>query len=196
MLNTALIELREIINEKWTQEQVGAYLKFIDDYLLYINEWVYAGQVGCLEDYEAWKEAISTYNPVGAGLFEKQLVYVEKIRKGEPIFDKKKNKGNKAPQQQAKVEVKYKPIEETERVVIRKHDPEINLEKLWGAKWDSKYVDLDFLAKQNVNIVFIGHVDSGKSTLTGNIIKELKEIDEQELTKAKQDSANNKMQAW
>lgn len=55
---------------------------------------------------------------------------------------------------------------------------------------------MEFLAKQNVNIVFIGHVDSGKSTLTGNIIKELKEIDDQELNKTKQDSINNKMTAW
>jgi translation elongation factor EF-1alpha len=44
--------------------------------------------------------------------------------------------------------------------------------------WDpTKYISTSILAKENANIVFIGHVDSGKSTLTGNIIKELKEID-------------------
>ena len=31
--------------------------------------------------------------------------------------------------------------------------------------------------KDNANLVFIGHVDSGKSTLTGNILKELKQVD-------------------
>lgn len=37
--------------------------------------------------------------------------------------------------------------------------------------WDTnKYLSTSFLAKDNVNIVFVGHVDSGKSTLTGNII--------------------------
>lgn len=37
--------------------------------------------------------------------------------------------------------------------------------------WDSnKYLSTSFLAKENANIVFIGHVDSGKSTLTGNIM--------------------------
>ncbi len=41
--------------------------------------------------------------------------------------------------------------------------------------WDpKKYIDIGLFAKENANIVFIGHVDSGKSTLTGNIMKELK----------------------
>jgi len=48
-----------------------------------------------------------------------------------------------------------------------------------GADWDpKKYLSTSFLAKENANIVFIGHVDSGKSTLTGNIMRELKEVDE------------------
>jgi translation elongation factor EF-1alpha len=43
------------------------------------------------------------------------------------------------------------------------------------AEWDiNRYLSISFLAKQNANIVFIGHVDAGKSTLTGNILKELK----------------------
>jgi translation elongation factor EF-1alpha len=47
------------------------------------------------------------------------------------------------------------------------------------ADWDPrKYVSTTLLAKENANIVFIGHVDSGKSTLTGNIMKELKEVDD------------------
>ena len=38
--------------------------------------------------------------------------------------------------------------------------------------WDpNRYLSTSFLAKDNANIVFIGHVDSGKSTLTGNILK-------------------------
>lgn len=44
---------------------------------------------------------------------------------------------------------------------------------------EDKYVKIDQFKKENVNIVFIGHVDAGKSTLTGNIIKELGEVDEQ-----------------
>ena len=44
--------------------------------------------------------------------------------------------------------------------------------------------------------MFIGHVDSGKSTLTGNIMKELKEVDEQEIALNKKEAKQNKMEAW
>lgn len=82
-------------------------------------------------------------------------------------------------------------------MVVRTGDPEINLQKLMSTDWDpAKYISTSILAKENVNIVFIGHVDSGKSTLTGNIIKELKEVDEQELLRNKQDAKQNKMEAW
>ena len=50
--------------------------------------------------------------------------------------------------------------------------------------------------KPHINLVVIGHVDSGKSTLTGNILKQLKEVDEQELARNKQDAKMNKMEAW
>ena len=36
---------------------------------------------------------------------------------------------------------------------------------------EDKYVNINLFKKENVNIVFIGHVDAGKSTLTGNILK-------------------------
>ena len=65
-------------------------------------------------------------------------------------------------------------------MVIRKGDPEINLETLMTTEWaQHKYVNIDQFKKDNINIVFIGHVDAGKSTLTGNIVKELGEVDEQ-----------------
>lgn len=87
--------------------------------------------------------------------------------------DKKKNKDSNAPKQEPKKR-EEKPAEEKEKVIIRMNDPEINLQKLMGADWDQRYLSTSFLAKENANIVFIGHVDSGKSTLTGNIMKELK----------------------
>lgn len=110
--------------------------------------------------------------------------------------DKKKNKDPNAPKVEQKKR-EEKPAEEKEKVVIRQGDPEINLQKLMTADWDTKkYLSTSFLAKENANIVFIGHVDSGKSTLTGNIMRELKEVDDIELNKARQDSVQNKMEAW
>jgi len=52
------------------------------------------------------------------------------------------------------------------------------------------------LAKQKANIVFIGHAGAGKSTLTGNILKKLKLIDERELLKNHIDALQNKMESW
>ena len=47
-----------------------------------------------------------------------------------------------------------------------------------NTQWEKdKYVNIDLFKKDNINIVFIGHVDAGKSTLTGNIVKELGEVD-------------------
>jgi translation elongation factor EF-1alpha len=47
-----------------------------------------------------------------------------------------------------------------------------------STEWpQDKYINIDLFKKENVNLVFIGHVDSGKSTLTGNIMKELGEVD-------------------
>lgn len=88
-------------------------------------------------------------------------------------LDKKKGReGNQPKQEQPR---KREPVEEKQRVVIRQGDPEINLQKLFSTEYDpTKYLSASFLAKENANIVFIGHVDSGKSTLTGNILKELK----------------------
>jgi peptide chain release factor subunit 3 len=66
-----------------------------------------------------------------------------------------------------------------------------------STEWDStKYINTSIFHKENVNIVFIGHVDAGKSTLTGNILKELNEVDEQELTRNRLDAQQNKMEAF
>lgn len=109
----------------------------------------------------------------------------------------KKNRPKEAqPPPKPTKPVVYKE-EKEEKVVVRSGDPEINLQKLMSTDWDpAKYVSTSIIAKENANIVFIGHVDSGKSTLTGNIIKELKEIDDQELTRNKQEMKANKMDAW
>ena len=65
------------------------------------------------------------------------------------------------------------------------------LERSWPD--DGKYMSREIGLKENVNLVFIGHVDSGKSTLTGNILNELKQVDEQELMRGKQEAKENNM---
>lgn len=58
------------------------------------------------------------------------------------------------------------------------------IEKLENTKWDEvKYPKFEELKKPNVNMIFIGHVDAGKSTLSGRILKTLGLIDKSELKK-------------
>eukprot|EP01006_Ploeotia_vitrea_P029905 TRINITY_DN62367_c1_g1_i1.p1 TRINITY_DN62367_c1_g1~~TRINITY_DN62367_c1_g1_i1.p1 ORF type:complete len:102 (+),score=1.05 TRINITY_DN62367_c1_g1_i1:779-1084(+) len=59
----------------------------------------------------------------------------------------------------------------------------------------NKYEMLD-RKRDAVNIVFIGHVDAGKSTLAGRVLVETKEVDEQELKQFKQEAAKNKRENW
>ena len=137
---------------------------------------VYSQNLQFYEDYQAWIDYYTKQNPLGAELYTKQVNYLKYLQDKQEKEDKK----NKPKDPNAtKQENKPKPIpkeEEKEKVVVRSTtDPEINLQKLMGTNWDpQKYISTSVLEKQNANIVFIGHVDSGKSTLTGNIIKELK----------------------
>lgn len=79
----------------------------------------------------------------------------------------------------------------------RDNDPTIDIAALMNTKWDQdKYTDIAKFKKENANLVFIGHVDSGKSTLTGNIMRELNEVDEQEWARNKQEAKENHMEAW
>ena len=52
------------------------------------------------------------------------------------------------------------------------------------------------MLKPNINIIFIGHVDAGKSTLSGRILKNLKLVDEQELKKNEQEAKSLGRQGW
>eukprot|EP01016_Furgasonia_blochmanni_P056400 TRINITY_DN960_c0_g1_i1.p1 TRINITY_DN960_c0_g1~~TRINITY_DN960_c0_g1_i1.p1 ORF type:complete len:594 (+),score=129.30 TRINITY_DN960_c0_g1_i1:202-1983(+) len=77
-------------------------------------------------------------------------------------------------------------------------------------KYNSPYPEINYkltggrlgplAGKQNINIVIVGHVDSGKSTLTGHLLHLVKEIDRQTLNKLEREAqsinkASNKY-AW
>jgi small GTP-binding protein len=186
--------LQDTLNPDWTEDQANLYNHFLNTIGGLISG-VFNGTYYYYEDYQAWVEYSSKQNPIGFDLYQKQFKYLQYIQKKQ---DKEMNKGNKdkAPKvEQPKVKPKETVVEE--KIIVRSGDPEISIQKLFSTQWDPvKYLQSDFLAKENANIVFIGHVDSGKSTLTGNIIKELKEVDEQELARNKQDAKQNKMEAW
>lgn len=59
-------ELREIINQKWTEAQQTAYVTFLNDFANYLTNFVFTLQVHYYEDFLFWVEYVKTqYNPVG-----------------------------------------------------------------------------------------------------------------------------------
>lgn len=57
-------------------------------------------------------------------------------------------------------------------MVVRKDDPTITAAELKAKEWEAnKYANMEAFHLESANLIFIGHVDSGKSTLTGNIMK-------------------------
>lgn len=124
---------------------------------------------------------------------------MEYLEKKQSNYDFRQDKKNKNKDKAVKEEPKKRaePVEKKEEVLIRNADPEINIQKLMQMEYPlDKYISPAIFHKENANLVFIGHVDSGKSTLTGNILKELNEVDEQEWIRNKQDAKENKMESW
>lgn len=94
-------ELRQIVNQKWTPEQLNFYVTFLNDLSNYLVNYVFTLQVHYYEDFLYWIEYVKTqYNPVGFELYEKQLDYFQKKMEGYDFKqDKKKNKDPNAPKQ-------------------------------------------------------------------------------------------------
>ena len=115
--------LSEVVNQKWTEEQITAYNTFLNDFGTYIHQYVFTNQVLYYEYFLMWIEHVKASNPIGYDLYEKQLDYVQKKMTGYDFKnDKKKPKDPNAPKQEPK-EKKEKPAEEKERVIIRQGDP-------------------------------------------------------------------------
>lgn len=85
-----------------------------------------------------------------------------------PIVVKKKTNEEKVKEivSQTRVEKKY-TVSELKELETK-------------ANKDKKYTTVDS-SREPVNIVFIGHVDAGKSTLSGRILVNCGEVDEQDL---------------
>ncbi len=60
---------------------------------------------------------------------------------------------------------------------------------------ESKFIQPDD-SKDPVNIVFIGHVDCGKSTTCGSILVETDSVDKNELRKFENDAKEMKRESW
>lgn len=85
-------------------------------------------------------------------------------------------------------------------MVSVKKEPHYTLEELLALQAKEPLDATKYVMMNNdtepVNIVFIGHVDAGKSTLSGRILLNTNEVDEQEMKKFEQEAKEKKMESW
>ena len=53
-----------------------------------------------------------------------------------------------------------------------------------------------WVLRDHLNLVFIGHVDAGKSTTTGHLIFKLGGVSQREMEKLQEEAANNNMSSF
>lgn len=173
-----------------SEEARAAYYQYITDQLTYITNYIYGGFVNDYSVYEGHLKEYRASNPKGTEVMDKQEAWLEKQWSTDP---NNKVKQTKVPSREPKVVVEKK--EEAEP--IRKDDPKIDLEELRKTAWnETKYPKVEELLRPNINLIFIGHVDAGKSTLSGRILKNLKLVDEQELKKNEQEAKSLGRTGW
>jgi peptide chain release factor subunit 3 len=98
------------------------------------------------------------------------------------------------------VKPKIEEIKETSTIEITKQINEIQLDsKLESVlETDSKegtMIEVD-LTRKPVTIVFIGHVDAGKSTISGSILYKTGQIDERTIDKYRREAKVNNRESW
>ena len=57
-----------------------------------------------------------------------------------------------------------------------------------GKKTSKKAIEIFKKQKKTINIVIAGHVDSGKSTLTGHLLKQLKLVTKKQMRKIQKEA--------
>ena len=50
--------------------------------------------------------------------------------------------------------------------------------------------------RENVNVVFIGHVDAGKSTISGQLLLQMHAIDQRIIEKYEREAKENQRDSW
>lgn len=81
-------------------------------------------------------------------------------------------------------------IEDDDEGEEKVKEVELKLKKLdWGSSQNAD-------PREHINIVFIGHVDAGKSTCSGQIMFLMGMVDERTIAKYKQESANLNRSSW
>lgn len=78
-----------------------------------------------------WFQYVKLYNnPIGVDLYEKQVKYLERIKKPKGSKRDPNKPGQIKPEEKPMEKPKEKPVEKPVAKILRHADPEINLQKL------------------------------------------------------------------
>jgi small GTP-binding protein len=134
-----------------------------------------------------------------AQITQKPLQQQQTTQPKKPATTQKKNEEAKKetvvtqPKKQATDECNVVEVtKKVEEVKLDTNQPEVVLET------DSKegtMIEID-LTRKPVTIVFIGHVDAGKSTIAGSILYRLGQIDERTIEKYQREAKANNRESW
>lgn len=140
------------------------------------------------EEAASWKKEVNYVFKTEADTAFSQNAYSSLLNQDEQLSSHYSNKKDSVPKEPLpKKELIIRPkLEE----VIEKIDKKALISSLIGRDYQS------IPSKTHVNIVFIGHVDAGKSTLCGNIIYRSKKIDQRVVEMYELEAKENNRESW
>jgi Translation elongation factor EF-1alpha (GTPase) len=101
---------------------------------------------------------------------------------------------DKEKKEESKTDRSFKKIQSLVAAQKNAKKEVIDLEA--AIKDKSKYDDLVDESRQPLNIVFIGHVDAGKSTICGNILLMTGKVDQNDVRKLQMEAKENNRESW
>lgn len=140
--------------------------------------------------YREWEEEFGEDDEDGYGLDDADD-YSSKKGKGK----KKKNKGGKKPPPPKPVsEMSYKRfVKKKDDSIIQK--PKTNFKDVSEITFEEQLIEVDE-TRQPSSLVFIGHVDVGKSTICGNLMYMTGMVDERTIEKFKLEAKEKNRDSW
>lgn len=108
---------------------------------------------------------------------------------------KKADKPQSKPAQQPKPAPAKKPDAEVQDAAKKVEEMSLEQKELTEDLFEGQMIEVD-KTRQPVSIVFIGHVDSGKSTISGSLLYHLKLVDERMIEKYQREAKVHNRESW
>ncbi len=122
---------------------------------------------------------------------QKPQIIQKKVEKPQP----KENKPEQKKNEEKKVEKKEEKKEDIKDVTKQVENMNLENTELVEDLFEGQMIEVD-KTRQPVSLVFIGHVDSGKSTISGSLLYRLGQVDERTIEKYQRDAKVHNRESW